>query len=271
MKFVTINERVKLPAVGLGTWSMGGGMSAVHSRDRQALAALHTALDLGYTHIDTAEMYASGHTEELIGQAIQGRDRAQLFITTKVSPSHLRPKDLQRSLDGSLRRLGTDYIDLYLIHWPSHSIPLAEPFPVLNQAVQAGKIRHLGVSNFGLKLLQEAQQLCETPIITNQIPYSMFTRRYRENGVVSYCQENSISITAYSPLKDGGIRSQATIRQIGERHGATPYQVALAWLVCQPMVLTIPMSENPQHLAANLAAADIHLTDEEMAQLDQLA
>lgn len=271
MKFITLDERVTLPVIGLGTWSMGGGMSTVPSRDRQALAALQTALELGYTHIDTAEMYAAGHTEELVGQAIQGHDRAGLFITTKVSPSHLRPKDLQRSLEGSLQRLGTEYIDLYLIHWPSHSIPLSEPFPVLNQAVRAGKIRHLGVSNFDLQLLKEAQRQSESPIITNQIPYSLFTRRYEENGVIAYCQENGIAVTAYSPLKDGSITSHAVIQHIAARHAATPYQIALAWLVNQPLVITIPMSQNRQHLEANLAAADIRLSEEEIAQLNHLA
>lgn len=271
MKMIPFDGGVKLPVIGLGTWSMGGGMSAVPSRDRQALAALQAALDLGYTHIDTAEMYAAGHTEELVGQAIKGRDRSRLFLTTKVSPSHLRPQDLQRSLESSLRRLGTDYIDLYLIHWPSNSIPLVEPFPALNRAVQAGKVRHVGVSNFNLRLLQEAQQLCETPLLTNQVPYSLFTRRYQENGVIPYCQENEIVITAYSPLKDSGIHNHKTLKQIAERHAATPFQIALAWLVNQPLVITIPMSHNPQHLKANLAAADIHLSEEEMETLNRLA
>jgi diketogulonate reductase-like aldo/keto reductase len=129
----------------------------------------------------------------------------------------------------------------------------------------------VGVSNFSLHLLQEAKRLSETPILTNQVPYSLLARRYQENGVIPYCQENGIVITAYSPLKDSGIHNHKTIKQIAERHAATPFQIALAWLVKQPLVITIPMSHNPQHLEDNLAAADIHLTDEEMDQLNRLA
>jgi diketogulonate reductase-like aldo/keto reductase len=259
-----------IPVIGLGTWSMGGGMSPAPSQDNQALKALQAALDLGYTHIDTAEMYAAGHTEELIGRAIRGRDRQQLFLTTKISPSNLRPADVRRSLEGSLRRLGTDYVDLYLIHWPSGSIPVEEPFSVLNQAVRAGKIRHLGVSNFDLDLLQQAEQACETPLATNQVPYSLFTRRYQRNGVLAYCQQKGILLTAYSPLKDSGLRKNPTVQDIAQNHTASPYQVALAWLVQQPGVITIPMSQNPDHLAANLAAAEVSLTEAEMERLNRL-
>lgn len=141
---------------------------------------------------------------------------------------------------------------------------------MLNQAVRQGKIRHLGVSNFDLELLQEARQVAETPIVTNQVPFSLFTRRYERNGVLPYCQENSILLTAYSPLKDSGLRSDRTLQTIARQHEASPYQVALAWLVQQPQVITIPMSQNPEHLAANLAAADIRLSGEEMQQLNRL-
>lgn len=271
MKTKPLPNQETIPAIGLGTWSMGGGMSPAPGRDDKALKALETALDLGYTHIDTAEMYAAGHTEELIGRAIRGREREKLFLTTKISPSNLRPADVRRSLDDSLSRLGTDFVDMYLIHWPSSSIPLEEPFVVLNQAVQAGKIRHLGVSNFDLELLQKAQQLAETPLATNQVPYSLFTRRYQRNGVVQYCQEQGLLLTAYSPLKDSQLRSNQTVQAIARQHEASPYQIALAWLVQQPHVITIPMSQNPAHLEANLAAGDITLTEEEMEQLNRLA
>lgn len=270
MKYVTLHNGEKLPVMGLGTWKMGGGMYPDSSQDGRALRALEAALELGYTHIDTAEMYAGGHTEELVGQAIRGRERRELFITTKVQPSNLRSKDVLRSLDGSLKRLGVEYIDLYLIHWPSRSIPLSESFKALNQAVRDGRVRHLGVSNFALDEMNEAQSLSETPIVTNQVPYSLYTRRYARNGVLDYCQQHGIALTAYSPVEEGGLRRNDTLARIAGQHNASPYQVALAWLVQQPMVITIPMSQNRQHLVENLDAVEIKLSSDEMEQLNRL-
>jgi diketogulonate reductase-like aldo/keto reductase len=270
MRYVTLQNAEKLPVIGLGTWSIGGGMAPARSRDEQALQALHTALDLGYTHLDTAEMYGAGHTEELIGRAIQGRDRKEFLLTTKVSASNLRYADVLRALDRSLARLKTSFVDLYLIHWPNTSIPLEETFKALNQAVREQKVRHVGVSNFNLEQLQKSAVLCETPLTTNQVPYSLFTRRYQQNGIIKYCQQNQIVVTAYSPLKDSRLGRDATVQQIANNHRATSYQIGLAWLVQQPWVITIPMSENPQHLAANLKAGDLQLTPEEMEVLDRL-
>lgn len=271
MKFVKLYNGESLPVIGLGTWTMGGGMRPEPSKDATALNALNSALDMGYTHIDTAEMYAGGHSEELVGQAIRGRSREKLFITTKIEPSNLRYKSARRSIEGSLKRLGTDYIDLYLIHWPSHSIPLAESFRALNEAVRDGKIRHLGVSNFGMEDLKQAQRYSEVPIATNQVPYSVSTRRYQHNGVIDYCQQQKIVITAYSPIEEGNLRPNPKLTRIADQHKASPYQVALAWLVSQPLVISIPMSQDPQHLEENLAAAEIELTSEEIAEINTLA
>lgn len=271
MKTVTLYDGNTLPVIGLGTWSMGGGTIPNPSQDEKALRALRAALEMGYTHIDTAEMYASGHTEELVGKALRGVPRHQVFITTKVMPPNLRYESVLRSLEGSLRRLGVEYIDLYLIHWPSRSIPLAETFRALNQAVRDGKVRYLGVSNFSLSELKEAQQLSETPIITNQVPYSLVTRRYFHNGVIPYCQENSIIVTAYSPIEEGHLQLHPSLLTIAASHNATPYQIALAWLVNQPWVIAIPMSQNPEHLRQNLLAAEIELSEQEMATLNALA
>lgn len=271
MKYVSLQNGEKLPVIGLGTWNMGGGMRPNHSRDELALSAIKYALALGYTHIDTAEMYAAGHTEELVGQAIRDKKRDELFITTKVQPPNLSYRNVLRALDGSLMRLGVSYVDLYLIHWPSGSIPLEETFKALNQSVKAGKIRHLGVSNFNLRLLQNAESLSDTPIVTNQVPYSIYTRQYQRNGVLEYCQQNGIVLTAYSPVEEGRLKSHSLLSRIAEAHTATPFQIALAWLVQQPQVITIPMSQNPEHLADNLAAAELLLTSDEMEAINQLA
>ena len=218
-------------------------------------------------------MYASGHSEELLGQAVResGIPREKLFIVSKVTPSNLRYKSVLRSCENSLRRLGMDYLDLYLIHWPSHSIPLNESFRALNQLVREGRVRHLGVSNFNVELMKQARAESESPIFTNQVPYSLSDRSYAQNGVLGYCQQNDILLTAYSPVKEGQLHVSPTVQAIADAHKATPHQIALAWLVSQPHVITIPMSFNPEHIAENFAAADIKLTDNEIEQLNKLA
>jgi diketogulonate reductase-like aldo/keto reductase len=270
MRTIALFDGTEIPLIGLGTWMMGGGMRPDRRVDERALQALHQALEMGYTHIDTAEMYASGHTEELVGQALKGVDRSKVFLTTKVMPPNLRYKSVLQSLDESLKRLGVDQVDLYLIHWSSAGVPLSETFRALNQAVREGKVRYLGVSNFKLNELKESQKLSETPIVTNQVPYSLYTRRYVQNGVIPYCQENGIIVTAYSPIEEGRLKASRQLEAIAAAHQATPYQIALAWLVSQPWVITIPMSQNPEHLRQNLEAAEIQLSEQELAELDAL-
>ena len=269
MKHETVHN-VILPKIGFGTWSIGGETRANPKLDETSLTALRSALEIGYTHFDTAEYYAAGHSEELLGRAIRETKtrREDVFITTKVSPEHLSYNDVLKSCENSLRHLNMDYIDLYLIHWPSRSISkLDEAIPALNKLVSDGRVRHLGVSNFNIKWLQRSQELSETPIITNQVPYRLPDKTYVANGVIEYCQQNDILITAYSPVKFRSMRINQTLNQIAESHSATPFQIALAWLVMQPRVITIPMSFNPQHIKENFDAAKIKLSDKEMSQL----
>lgn len=271
MKYETLRN-VQIQRIGFGTWNIGGGMSADRTQDDRSLTALRTALEIGYTHFDTAEMYADGHSEELIRQAVRdfGIAREELFITTKVSASNLGYNSVLNSCENSLRRLGMEYIDLYLIHWPSRSMALAETFRALNQLVREGRVRYVGVSNFDVPLMMQAQAESETPIFTNQVPYSLSDRSYVRNGALEYCQQNDILFTAYSPVDEGRLRINPILQNISNEHDATPYQIALAWLIAQPRVITIPMSFNPSHIAENFAAVDISLTNEELKQLDQL-
>lgn len=272
MKFETLHNE-QIPKIGFGTWSIGGGMSPDYSKDERSLRALRAAIETGYTHFDTAEMYARGHSEELLGQAVResGIPREKLFITSKVSASHLRYDDLLRSFENSLHYLGMDYLDLYLIHWPSGSIPLSDTFRALNQLIREERVRHIGVSNFDVKLMKQAQAESEAPLFTNQVPYSLADRSYVRNGVLGYCQENDILLTAYSPVEEGRLRVSSNVQSIAGAHNTTPYQIALAWLVSQQRVITIPMSFNPEHIAENFAAAEIELTANEIEQLNQLA
>jgi diketogulonate reductase-like aldo/keto reductase len=267
MKYETIHN-LQIPKIGFGCWTIGGHKIPDPVLNVPSLAALRSALDLGYTHFDTAEDYAAGHSEELLGQAIRqsGTAREALFITSKVHGTHLRYDAVLRACEGSLRHLGMDYIDLYLIHWPPKRMKLEETFRALNKLVADGKVKHLGVSNFDLKLLKESQAASATTLLTNQVPYSLADRSYVKNGVLAYCQANDILLTAYSPVKRRSIKS-SKIRAIAAAKGITPQQIALAWLVQQPRVITIPMSFNPQHQAENLAAVDVELTADELAQL----
>ncbi len=270
MQYETIHN-LTIPKIGFGTWKIGGGTSPNRSLDDQSLNALRVALEIGYTHIDTAEMYGGGHSEELVGQAVRGsgKRREELFITSKVLPSHLKYNEVLKACENSLRHLQMDYIDLYLIHWPQAGMKLEETFRALNQLVREGKVKHLGVSNFNLKLLKQSQALSETPLITNQVPFSLSDRSYAQNGVLEYCQQNNILLTAYEPLDKGHLHSNKTLEQIAKAHNATVFQIALAWVIAQPKVITIPMSFNPIHIKENFEAADIELTKEELQALGE--
>lgn len=271
MKYETLHG-LHIPKIGFGTWRIGGGSHPDPKLDSVSLTALRSALETGYTHFDTAEMYSDGHAEELIGRALRETNtpRESVFITSKVDPGHLRFEDVINACEGSLRRLNMDYIDLYLIHWPGGvRTKYEDTFRALNRLVRDGRVKHLGVSNFGLELLIQAQGLSETPLITNQIPYSLSDRSYVRNGVIEYCRQNDILITAYEPLDTGHLRSNNTLEAIAQAHNATVFQIALAWLVMQPRVIAIPMSHNPKHIRENFDAADIELSEDEMTLLSK--
>jgi diketogulonate reductase-like aldo/keto reductase len=268
MKFESVSG-VTLPKLGFGTWKIGGNSAPDHSLDARSLAALRCALEVGYTHIDTAEMYAAGHAEEFIRQALaeSGVARETIIITSKVLPSHLSYPAVLKACENSLRRLGSEYIDLYLIHWPMVGMRLQDTFRALNQLVREQKVKHLGVSNFNVKLLKESQKWSETPILTDQVPYSLTERSYVKNGVLEYCRKNNILLTAYEPVDKGHLTPGSALRAVAAAHAATVYQIALAWLTAQPGVITIPMSFDPGHIRENFAAPDIALSEAELRSL----
>ncbi len=271
MRYETVHG-VTLPKIGFGTWKIGGAGSADPSLDSDSLAALRSALDMGYRHFDTAEVYAGGHAEELVGQALtaSGVSREQVFVTSKVAPTHLSYKAVLTACEQSLKRLHTEYLDLYLVHWPNPLIKLEETFRALNELVRRGKVKHLGVSNFKLKMLKRARELSESPLVADQVPFSIPQTTYVKNGVLEFCIENETLLTAYSPLKFRDLNVNKTLKQIAEAHSATSHQIALAWVVSHPRVITIPMSYRPLHQRENLAAADIELSGAEMETLNAL-
>ena len=270
MKYKSLYTGEKIAVLGLGTWRMGGSMTPDYSNDRRLVEIMQQAIQLGYTHIDTAEMYGGGHTEELVGRAISRFARQDLFIASKIWHNNLHYQGVLKAVEGSLKRLHTDHLDMCLIHWPSTNYPLDETFQALNELVEQGKLRFVGVSNFNLELLEQARGHCRTPLATNQVRYNLYQRQVVQNGVLEYCQQHGIMLTAYTPFERGTILSNPVVEQIATSHSASPAQVALAWLIRQPNVITIPMSTNAAHLEHNLKALDLELSVEDIEQLDAI-
>lgn len=230
---------------------MGGGLTAQdRSNDQKYIDAIHYAIKFGITHIDTAEIYGAGHTEEIVGEAIKQFNRKKLFITTKVSPQHLfLPSQIRRSCQKSLARLGLNYIDLYLIHWPNPLAPMKAVMRTLDELVKEGKIRYIGVSNFSVRQLANAQKYTKNKIITNQVHYSLLHRE-PEKELLAYCQKEGIILTAYSPLEIGQLAKNKfdTLETIAKKYHKTPVQVALRWLIEKESVIAIPKASTKPHI-----------------------
>ena len=249
--------------LGQGTWNMGESVS----RRRQEVAALRLGLELGMSLIDTAEMYASGVAEEIVGEAFAGR-RDEVFIVSKVLPENATRRGTIAACERSLKRLKTDHIDLYLLHWRG-SPPLAETLEAFAALMKDGKIRRWGVSNFDADDMEELLSLKGgKDVATNQVLYNL-TRRGIEFDLVPACRERHIPIMAYSPIEQGRLLSHAALKKIADQHKATPAQVALAWLLRQEGTIVIPKASNDAHVRENRAAADLALTQADIAALDQ--
>lgn len=249
----------KIPAIGLGTSMMGGAFVSA--------ASIATALRLGYRHIDTAWKYGS---EPVVGEAMRasGVPRGEIFLCTKVSHEYLADDDLARSLDESLTRLGVDYVDLLLVHWPNADIPLGETMAALAKAKRDGRTRHIGVANFNIALLDRAMALCPEPLVNLQgeaHPYIDTTK------IVDACRQRGLVFTAYCPLGRGRLLADPVLGEIARETGRTVAQVALRWLVQRGNIVPIPRSANPARLAENLAVFDFTLSERQMARISSLA
>ena len=252
-----------VPVLGQGTWNMGE--DARHRQEE--VAALRLGLDLGMTLIDTAEMYANGGAEEVVAEAMAGR-RDEVFLVSKVLPSNASRKGTVEACERSLKRLRTDRIDLYLLHWRGR-FPLAETLEGLEALVRAGKIRHWGVSNFDTDDMEELVRLTGGgAVATNQVLYNL-TRRGIEFDLVPWCRERSIPLMAYSPIEQGRMLNHPLLKRVGARHGATAAQVALAWLFRQEGVMVIPKAGRLEHVRDNRAALDLRLEDQDVVELNQ--
>ena len=258
---VTLPDGETVPALGQGTWKMG----EQRSRRAEEVRALQLGLDLGMTLIDTAEMYANGTAEEITGEAIAGR-RDEAFLVSKVLPSNASRNGTVAACERSLRRLGVEAIDLYLLHWPG-SHPIGDTVAGFKALRQAGKIRHWGVSNFDVDEMDELRAVGGEDVATNQVLYNL-GRRGIEYDLVPWQAQHNVPIMAYSPIEQGRLARNRALSDIAVRHNASAAQIALAWALAQPGTIVIPKAGSELHVRENRAAADIALTPKDFAELD---
>ncbi len=246
-----------IPALGLGTWPMKG---------EECAEAVANGVSMGYRHVDTAAFYEN---EEAVGAGLRSGSarREDVFLTTKVWHDKLAAEALLESAAESLKRLGTDYVDLLLVHWPTRDVPLEETVEGLLQARQRGYTRAIGVSNFPSDLLREAQSLAGSTLVTNQVEYHPFLS---QKTLLKAVDELKITLTAYQPIAGGAVFENETIREIAAMHGRTPVQITLRWLLQQDQVIAIPKSSDPTRLLANRDVFDFSLTEDEMAAITAL-
>jgi diketogulonate reductase-like aldo/keto reductase len=249
---------VRIPELGMGT-----------SNYRAGPLPLRKALEAGALFIDTAESYG---TESVVGEAVKGM-RGRVFIASKISPQNFRAADLRKSVDASLLRLGTDRVDLMQLHYPNPSIPIEETMGALAELVEVGKVRYLGVSNFSVAQMEEAQKaLGKQPIVSNQVRYNLIDRTI-EAGVLPYCQANGITVIAYTPLGRGLDRirdcdPRGMVDRLVQEIGKSAAQIVLNWCLCKDRVVAIPMSNSVEHLLDNCGASDWRLSSQQLALLD---
>ena len=258
------SDKTVVPAIGVGCMGLGGYFKPDTSSDKEVVNTLRLAFDHGMTFVDTAEVYAGGHCEELVGYAIKDR-RHEIYVATKVSPENLYAADLINAAEASLNRLQTDYIDLYQVHWPNPKIPIEESISAIESLVKAGKIRHIGLSNFSLKELRKAQScLKQEAVAAIQVEYNLFDRSI-EADLLPYCQEKNIAIIAYSPLAQGhicgGSQRYEMLESIASKYNCSVAQLAIAWLVRQSGVMVIPKTVKPDHVISNAKASDIEISN----------
>ena len=247
-----------IPALGFGTFRI---------ENDDAARMVQAALEMGYRHIDTAQIYGN---EEGVGRglAASGIARKDIFLTTKVWVKNFKTANFAASVDESLKKLGTDYVDLLLLHWPSPVIPLAEQIGSLNAVKKAGKVRHIGVSNYNTTLLAEASALSEAPLVTNQIEYHPYLDQTK---VLTAARERGMCVTAYHAMAEGKVLHDPMIREIAARHGKSAAQVALRWIIQQDDLVVLSKTVNEERARENFALFDFELTADEMAALHGLA
>ena len=263
MRYLHLPTGAPIPVLGLGTWRMGES----GSRGADIVNALRLGIDLGMTLIDTAEMYGEGGAEEVVAKAIAGQ-RSQVFLVSKVYPHNATRRGVVAACEHSLKRLNTDYLDLYLLHWIG-DVPFQETLAGFDDLQRAGKIREHGVSNFDTDDMAAWTKLPGgKSMATNQVMYNL-SRRGIEWELLPWCRKRHIPVMAYSPVDQGSLLAKRGLKKIAAHRGVTPAQVALAWLLHQEGVVAIPKAARPDHVRENRAALDLELTPDELKELDR--
>jgi len=241
-------------ALGMGTWGIGGGYwTPDYSKDSEWIRVLRLGIELGMTLIDTAEMYGGGHSEEIVGRAIKGFNRDEVFIVTKVWPTNASYDNVIKSANASMKRLGT-YIDLYLLHWPSDVVPICETIKAFEKLVDDGVIRFYGLSNFSVRGIEEARNCNKKyDVVAVENHYSLL-HRDDEEDVIPYVQREGLLYLAYTPLEHGALAKDPFLAEIGKKYGKTAAQVALNWLISVDNVVPIPKAERVEHVKENAGA-----------------
>ncbi len=259
---VTLPNGESIPALGQGTWQM----AEKSDRRAQEIEALRLGVELGMTLIDTAEMYGEGAAEELVAEALAD-ERERIFLVSKVYPHNASRQGVIQACERSLRRLKTDRLDLYLLHWRG-SVPLEETVAGFEELRRSGKIRHWGVSNFDA---DDMEELLTVPAgencATNQVLYNV-TRRGPEFDLIPWMTARGMPLMAYSPIEQGRLPRGGALQDIARKHEASPFQIALAWLLNRPGVIAIPKASSVQHVRENRKALEIPLTPEDLAAID---
>ena len=268
MRKVLLKNGFSLPVLGMGTWLFGGRETRDPANDDAGqIAALQAGIEAGFSLIDTAEYYAGGYAETLTGRAIAGYPRAGLFLTSKVWKTHLKRDDVLRAAENSLRRLGTDYLDLYLYHQVSEQVPLEETIGAMNELVERKLVRYIGVSNFAPTRLARAMRASSVPIVLNQVHYSLKFREPESSGLLDFCREHDVLVQAWRPVR--GVETCPLTEELCRKYELSLHQLALAWLMSQKNIGTITAMKNPAHLPENIRAAETVLAEPDVERLRQ--
>lgn len=270
----------KLNPIGIGTWMMGGGWDAEKksafadtTHDTEDITAIKYSISKGQNHIDGAEMYAAGHADELIGEAIKGLDRNSLFIASKIHRLHAWRKDLVPATKEILRKMQLDYLDMLYIHAPFPEIPMEEYILGLNECIELGLTKAMAVSNFNIEQLKQTMAISKFPIVANQLRYNILYKTDANKEMLDFCKENKIMIVAYRPVERKLLAENATepiVLEISKKYNKTPAQIALNWLMQQDNVVAIPKAVSKEHIDENLGALDFEISQEDIEKLNSI-
>lgn len=263
----------EIPVLGIWTWKMGGATTRdKNNDDEKDIQALKYAISKWLTCIDSAEMYAGWYSEILLGQAIENTPREELFISSKVRGDNCSYKAIKDACQNSLNRLGIEYLDLYYIHWKDIQFSLKDAMKAMNELVDEGLIRYIGVSNFSVESLKEAQSHSEYPIVANQVHFNLIFREPEVSGLLEYCQKNDVMLVAWRPFEYGDFSTpiaQKILENYAEEYKKTHFQIALNWIISHPNVVTLFMSRTPENIDENLWSLDWEMKQKDVVDLSK--